>query len=90
MLSLSWSGVMAQVLVRNLEEDVTRRLQERARKHGMSLEESVRDILRDAAKDTPPSQGLGSRIAAHFRGKGFDFEIPQLRGYTIKPPRFDR
>jgi plasmid stability protein len=80
---------MAQVLVRNLEEDVKKRLQERARKHGMSLEELVRDILRDAAKDKRRSSGLGSEIAARFRGIGFkEGEIQELRGYTIKPADF--
>jgi plasmid stability protein len=81
---------MAQLLVRNLEDDVKQRLQERARKYGMSLEELVRDILRDAAKETRPSGGLGSAIAARFRGKGFkEGEIQELRGFTIKPPTFD-
>ena len=38
---------MAQLVVRNLEDDVKVRLQRRAKKHGCSLEELVRDILRD-------------------------------------------
>ena len=46
---------MAQLVVRNIEDDVKERLQRRAKKHGCSLEELVRDILRDAAKDTRPS-----------------------------------
>jgi plasmid stability protein len=41
----------AQLVVRNLEDDVKERLRRRAKKHGCSLEELVRDILRDAAKD---------------------------------------
>jgi plasmid stability protein len=81
---------MAQLLVRHLEDDVKTCLQERARKHGMSLEELVRDILRDAAKDKRPSGGLGSEIAARFKGIGFkEGEVQALRGYTIKPPNFD-
>ena len=75
--------------VRNIEDDVKERLQRRAKKHGCSLEELVRDILRDAAKDTRPSGGLGSEIAALFRGRGLNFDIPELRGYTLKPPTFD-
>jgi plasmid stability protein len=80
---------MAQLVVRNIEDDVKERLQRRAKKHGCSLEELVRDILRDAAKDTRPTGGLGSEIAALFRGRGLDFDIPELRGYTLKPPTFD-
>ena len=80
---------MAQLVVRNLEDDVKERLQGRAKQHGLSLEELVRDILRDAAKDTRPSGGLGSEIAALFKGRGIDFEVPELRGYILKPPSFE-
>jgi antitoxin FitA len=81
---------MAQLIVRNLEDDVKERLKERAHRHKMSLEELVRDILRDAARDKRPSGGLGSEIAARFKGIGFKKgEVQELRGYTIKPPNFD-
>lgn len=81
---------MAQLVVRNLEDDVKMRLQQRAKRHGCSLEELVRDILRDAAKDNRPSGGLGSEIAALFKDDGFeDGEIRELRGYAIKPATFD-
>ena len=81
---------MAQLVVRNIEDDVKERLQRRAKKHGCSLEELVRDILRDAAKDTRPSGGLGSEIAALFRGKGFkEGEIQELRWYPARPAKFD-
>jgi plasmid stability protein len=81
--------MMAQLVVRNLEDDVKERLQQRAKKHGCSLEELVRDILRDAANDKRRTGGLGSEIAALFRGRGLDFDIPELRGYTLEPPTFD-
>jgi plasmid stability protein len=81
---------MAQLLVRNLEEDVKERLKERARHHKMSLEELVRDILRDAAKDSRPPGGLGTQIAGRFRGIGFEEgEIQELRGFAIQPPNFE-
>ena len=38
---------MAQLVVRNLQDDVKARLQLRARRHGRSTEEEVREILRD-------------------------------------------
>jgi len=37
---------MAQLIVRNLDDDVKQRLQQRARRHGRSTEEEVRSILR--------------------------------------------
>ncbi len=81
---------MAQLLVRNIEEDVKERLQRRAKKHGCSLEELVCDILRDAAKDERPTGGLGSEIAALFKDVGFEEgEIREWRGYPVQPAKFD-
>ena len=83
---------MAQLVVRNLEEDVKAKLQARAKRHRRSLEAEVRDILRNAANaEERPVGGLGSAIAARFRGHGLkeDEEIPEWRGYTIEPPSFD-
>ena len=83
------SDNMAQLVVRNLENDVKARLQRRAARHGRSTEEEVRDILRDAVKNEDhPTKGLGTEIAALFAGKGLDADIPELRGHRMKPPRF--
>ena len=76
---------MAQLVVRNIEQSVKTKLQRRAKRHGRSMEEEVREILRDAAKEetpSPRSRGLGTRIASHFRGIGLKQgeEIPELRG----------
>ena len=81
---------MAQVLVRNLEDDVKTRLQQRAREHGHSMEEEIRDILRQALADdgVPPSR-LGSRIAARFVGKGFSGDLQELHGQTPRPAELE-
>lgn len=83
---------MAQLVVRNIEKTVKEKLQRRAKRHGRSMEEEVRDILRDAVKKEEaktPSKGLGTAIAAHFKGLGLEEDIQPLRGYTIKPASFD-
>lgn len=81
---------MAQLIVRNLDDDVKERLQARARKHRRSLEAEVRDILRSAAlAEERPQGGLGSAIAARFEGRGLPEDIPELRGFTIEPPNFE-
>lgn len=81
---------MAQLVVRNLEDSVKARLQRRARRNGRSMEEEVRDILRNAANDAEkPAVGLGTEIAALFRGKGYDFEVEELRGHPVRPVKFD-
>jgi antitoxin FitA len=81
---------MAQLVVRNLEESVKARLRRRAARHGRSMEQEVRDILRDALKkeDDPPT-GLGTRLAMRFAGKGLDFHVAELRGEFVKPASFD-
>ena len=55
------------------------------------MEEEARDILRDALKDesAPPGR-LGTEIASLFTKTGLDAEIPELRGYEIKPASFDK
>ena len=81
---------MAQMVVRNLEQSVKTRLQRRAKRNGRSMEEEVRDILRNAANEPgKPSGGLGSEIAALVRGTGLKFEIEEFRGHPVKPATFD-
>jgi plasmid stability protein len=81
---------MAQLLVRQLDDDVKEKLQERARRNGRSTAEEVREILRNAVKsEGAPPVGLGTRLAARFRGIGLDEEIPELRGYPAEPADFD-
>jgi plasmid stability protein len=75
---------VAQLVVRNLEADVKEKLQRRARRHGRSTEEEVREILRNAVKGAP-RQRLGSRLAARFEGLGLSEEIPELRGQPAHP-----
>lgn len=79
-----------QLLVRNIDPGLKRRLRDRAEKHGHSMEEEARDILRDALKEgRHPEKGLGTRIAARFRGLGITEEIQELRGFPVKPPDLD-
>ena len=81
---------MAQLVVRNLEEEVKARLQRRAARHGQSMEEEVRDILRNALKeDETPARGLGTEIASLFSKIGLEADIPELAGHALMPPTFD-
>jgi len=79
-----------QLLVRNVDAALKEKLKRRAAKHGHSMEEEVRDILRDAVKDEgKPEKGLGTEIAELFRGTGLKEPFHEFRGYTIEPPKFD-
>lgn len=77
---------MAQVVVRQLEESVKTRLKRRAERHGRSMEEEVREILRNAAREeSRPVTKLGSRMAARFRTAGLVQDLPELRGQRPRP-----
>ena len=81
---------MAQFVVRNLEEDVARRLKQRAKRHARSMEDEVRHILRAAVQErSERAQKLGSRIAQRFRGSGLSRDLPELRGVTATAAEFD-
>ena len=85
---------MAQLLVRNLEDQLKTRLQRRAKRNGRSMEAEVREILRDALKEEDaPSVGFGTASVALFSGQGIGLkegeEIHEWRGFPLKPISFD-
>ena len=83
---LALGNLMAQFVVRDLEDAVKARLKRRAERHGRSMEEEVRDILRNAAKEeNRPLPNLGSRIAARFAKTGLSDDLPELRGQAPRP-----
>lgn len=82
---------MAQVVVRDLEEDVKARLKRRAERHGRSMEEEIRTILRNAAKEeNRPLPKLGSRIATRFAKTGLTRDLPELRGQAPRPAALEK
>jgi len=82
---------MAQLIVRNLEETVKHKLKQRAARHGRSMEEEVRHILRDTVRNDNRRRGsFGTESAKLFCGIGLTEPIQELRGYTITPPEFDK
>ena len=71
---------MAQVVVRNLDNELKDALKRRAQRHGCSMEEEVRQILRRAVNEETSQAGgnLGSRIAQRFAGIGLEAPLPEL------------
>ena len=83
---------MAQLLVRNLEDQLKVRLQRRAKSHGHSMEAEARDILRDALReDKAQSVGFGTASVALFSGQGvfLDEPIAELRDICLQVPDFE-
>ena len=82
---------MAQILVRNLEENVKRRLRRRAKANGRSMEEEARMIIREAVADNAPpkAEGLGTRRAKHSAGKvPKEFKVMEIRE-RVRIPKSD-
>ena len=80
---------MAQVIVRNIEIEIKTGLKQRAVQHGWSMEEEVRQILRNAVNQgeaTPVK--LGSRIAKRFADVGLVAPLPELHQQIITPMGF--
>jgi antitoxin FitA len=84
---------MAQLIVRNLEDDIKERLRRRAKARGRSMEEEARDILRTALlAEKKEKKGLGTIIAERFSGAGIGLEenIPEWKGFPVRAPKFDK
>jgi antitoxin FitA len=82
---------VAQLVVRNLEETVKARLRRRASRHGHSMEEEVRDILRNAVEpEGTATMALGSRIRSRFARIGLHEDIAELRGHKPRPAVFKK
>lgn len=74
---------MAQLVVRNLPDDVKERLKRRAKRHGRSLEAEVRDILATVPdpvqNDRGPENRWASKLAQRMRSIGVkDADIDAL------------
>lgn len=69
---------MANITIRNLDDSLKAQLRLQAARHGHSMEEEVRIILRNTLTQTDQEadKGLGSRIRARFAGAGRDDDLP--------------
>ena len=81
---------MASITVRNLDDDVKRRLRVRAAVNGRSMEQEAREILEAAlAVEAAPTKNLGTAIHELFAPYGgVELDIPP-RDPMRDPPKFD-
>jgi plasmid stability protein len=80
---------MAQLVVRNPDDDVKAKLQQRARRYNRSTEEEVREILRNAVRNEPgKTESLGKSLRALFGDIGLEEDIPEWHDQTAKPAKF--
>ena len=79
---------MGNFLIRDLEDDVHRKLRSIARRRGQSLEEFVRGVLRGVALRPPaPSTPMGRRLSDRFGTAGLAVgeTIDELKGQSVRP-----
>ena len=83
-------AIVASITIRNLDDAVKGKLRLRAARHGRSMEEEVRNILRAAlAKDVAEPGNLYAAIRRRIEPLGgVELEIPP-REKSREPPRFD-
>ena len=85
---------MGSVTVRNVEDDVKKRLRMKAARHGVSMEEHLRRLIhKDAYEDDASGANRPGNFYDAIRALvdehgGFDLELPP-RGPMREPPRFD-
>jgi len=79
---------MATLTIRNLDETIKAGLRLRAASHGRSMEEEVRQILKQAVQASAAEAGLGTRIHKRFAAiGGADLSLPD-RTAVRQPPDF--
>ena len=77
---------MASMTIRNLSEDLKRRLRIQAAEHGHSMEEEAREILRVALTEYRPPVKLAQSIRARFEPLGgVELEIPPRKPMRDPP-----
>jgi plasmid stability protein len=79
---------MAQLIVRNLEDTVRDKLRELAERHGRSMEEEVRDILRTTVHArSEPVGSFSDRLADLFADLDVDGPQDDFDGIRGQSPR---
>ncbi len=75
---------MATITIRNLEESIKTNLRLDAARHGCSMEEEARRILRLALTSQDKKKGIGSRIHKQFAKAG-SVDLPLPSRSTPRP-----
>lgn len=77
---------MGVMTIRNIDDGIKMRLRVRAARHGRSMEDEVRDILRSALSvESPVPKDLGEAIHGRFKSLGgIDLVLPPRE--PIRPP----
>jgi plasmid stability protein len=76
---------MADVIIRNLDDDIKERLRMRAASHGRSMESEIRAILVDAVTESDERRGMLVTLMNRIGDLGgVDLEVP-ARAADLSP-----
>jgi plasmid stability protein len=80
---------MGSILIRKVDDRLKRKLRVRAAKHGRSMEDEARDILKSAlSKEAQPPRNLYDAIRARIEPLG-GVDLPELPSEPVRdPPKF--
>lgn len=78
---------MASLTIRNFDDDLKQRLRLQAARHGASMEQEVRDILRRAVEAPVDGAALADKIRQRFAGLDAEaLPIPARRAARLPEP----
>ncbi len=79
---------MTTLIIPDLDDELQSTLRNLAARHGHSMEEKARGILRQALAQPQPPTPLGQRLVQRFRGVAMDLPLP-ARSLPRMPPHWD-
>lgn len=80
---------MPDLLIRKLDPDLKRMLEQRAKKSGKSLSDEVKALLNHVLAEQVTERPVGTALVEHFRDLGpIELDIPR-RDELPKPPSFE-
>lgn len=75
---------MASLTIRNVDDDLKQRLRLQAARHGCSMEQEARNILRSAVETPLAGAGFAQKIQQRFAGLGAEnLPIPPRRAARL-------
>jgi plasmid stability protein len=80
---------MPSLTIRNLDDATKQRLRIRAARHGVSMEEEVRRILKEALRPAEAPSGLGRRLRDRFAGLADEEFVAPSRHTPRSVPQWD-
>ncbi len=83
---IGWTGNVASITIRNLDDPLKARLRIQAAVHGRSMEDEARDILRTALNQEPTQPAnLAAAIRARFAPLG-GVDLPEVPREPMREP----